>query len=172
MAVAGVTTVRASTVKNGRINRQQTAVVARQLALDGRERVRNVVTHHPFDLPANASPGDLVGRAQPAMAPIAESRVDMVLSGHLHGSLTSDSVVRYGNKQRQILLVQAGTATLTRRRGEKNCFNIIALQHPKVTISRMEWHASTQSFKPAGMDVFLRNGDAWVLERPDGKEAM
>ena len=172
MAVAGVTTVRAGTVKNGRINRRQTAFVARQLALEGREVTRIVVTHHPFDLPANASPDDLIGRSRLAMAAFAESRVDMVLSGHLHGSLTSDSVVRYGNQQRQTLLVQAGTATSTRRRGEENCFNIIALQHPLVTISRMAWDMTAQCFKPAGLDAFRRSGDAWIREPAGGKEIV
>ena len=171
MAVAGITTVRAGTVKNGRINRRQTALIARQLAHEGSGITRIVVTHHPFDLPAHASPDDLIGRSQPAMAAFAESRVDMVLSGHLHGSLTSDSVVRYGNQHRQILLVQAGTATSTRRRGEENCFNIIALRHPQVSISRMAWDIEAHCFKPAGADVFRRNGDAWRRERADDQEA-
>ena len=172
MAVAGVTTVRSGTLKNGRINRGQTALIARQLAVEGSERVRIVVTHHPFDLPANGSPNDLIGRSQPAIAAFAESRVDIVLSGHLHGSLTSDSVVRYGNQRRQILLVQAGTATSTRRRGEENSFNIITLQHPMVTISRMAWDVTARCFKPAGSDAFRRDGDAWIHEQADGKGAV
>ena len=106
------------------------------------------------------------------MAAFAESRVDMVLSGHLHGSLTSDSVVRYGSHQRQILLVQAGTATSTRRRGEENCFNIITLRYPLVTISRMAWDIRAQCFKLAGSDAFHRNGAAWMREPLDGKEVV
>lgn len=172
MAVAGVTTVRAGRLKNGRINLRQTSMIAGQLALAGPEATRIVVTHHPFDLPANASPEDLIGRSRPAMAAFAESRVDMVLSGHLHGSLTSDSLVRYGRQHRQILLVQAGTATSTRHRGEENCFNIITLQHPLVTISRMAWDAGAQYFKPAGSNVFCRKGNGWIREKPDGQEAI
>src|SRR5205085_4557820 len=87
-----------------------------------------IVTHHPFDLPEGAAPGDRVGRARLALETLAECGADMFLAGHLHLSQTGKTAMRYPAGDHTAILVQAGTATSTRARGELNSFNVIRIE--------------------------------------------
>ncbi|MGA2129927.1 MAG: metallophosphoesterase family protein, partial [Xanthobacteraceae bacterium] len=115
IAVLGINTSRSLTLKNGRINRQQVARSLARLARCGAGVTRIIVTHHPFDVPDTGDTHGLVGRAAMAMAAFSEHGVDLILSGHLHVSRVSDSVARYKVAGRALLVIQAGTATSTRR---------------------------------------------------------
>ena len=92
--------------------------------------IRIVVTHHPFDLPGPDTEDDVIGRASMAIQGFARCRVDMILSGHLHFSHASPTPVCYGDTGYTALLVQAGTATSSRRREELNSFNLIRIDRP------------------------------------------
>jgi hypothetical protein len=81
---------------------------------------------------AHFDSANVAGRGETAVASFAQSRVDVILSGHLHGSASEaeessaeDSSVRYGKTRRLVLLVPADTATSTRRRKEVNFFNLL-----------------------------------------------
>src|SRR6185436_6729252 len=82
MVVVGVSTARSLTIKGGRINHEQIARVRDRLCSYQDEMVKVLVTHHPFDLPEGYSDRDLVGRAQMAMAGLAECGADLFLAGH------------------------------------------------------------------------------------------
>src|SRR5215207_6775584 len=84
IAVAGVNTARALTVKDGRINRRQMAELRSQFESLSADRIKIVVTHHPFDLPGGVTEGRIVGRAHQAMEVFAKCRVDLLLAGHFH----------------------------------------------------------------------------------------
>ena len=66
-------------------------------------------------------------------------RVDMILSGHLHVSRRSASAARYRIPGYSALMVQAGTATSSRRRGELNSYNIIRIERPRIAIDTLTW---------------------------------
>jgi predicted phosphodiesterase len=121
---------------------------------------RIVVTHHPFETPENVR-GTLVGGARKAIAGFIDSRVDLILSGHLHGSSAKDSTRRYGVSDRSILLVQAGTATSTRRRGELNSFNFIRIDNGDINVDCMAWEASSERFELASSRMFRRTDGGW-----------
>jgi 3',5'-cyclic AMP phosphodiesterase CpdA len=161
VAVLGINTARAFTFKNGRINKGQVAQACAALAPLNAGVVRIVVTHHPFALPESGARKAIVGRAKMAMAAFAECNVDVVLSGHLHVSqaVTSEAIYAGG---RAALLVQAGTATSTRRRDEPNAFNLLRIERDGIEIERYGW--ATSGFGLAACERFHRTAAGWIKD--------
>lgn len=162
IAVLGINTARALTFKKGRINLQQVERSCARLDGCGPATTRVVVTHHPFDVPGTSHHKDVIGRAEMAMAAFAQCRVDLILSGHLHVGHAGPSAVRYGGTGWASLLVQAGTATSTRRRGEVNAFNLIRIGRPRVAVEGLIWDAASSSFGVAETSRFQRTQAGWV----------
>jgi 3',5'-cyclic AMP phosphodiesterase CpdA len=162
IAIMGVNTARSLVVKGGRINEEQIARVSETMGRFGDEVTKIVVTHHPFDLPEGHDEDDLVGRARLGMKAFAGSGVDLLLAGHLHLSHTTQSAIRYNIRGYSAILVQAGTATSMRGRGEANSFNVIRTAHPKVLIERHVWQAEQQTFRLFGTEQFLYQANGWT----------
>jgi 3',5'-cyclic AMP phosphodiesterase CpdA len=161
VAVVGINTARSLTFKDGRINREQVTDVCRRLLPLGEPVTRIVVTHHPFH-GTDARPGDgLVGRATMAMAGFSRCQIDIVLSGHLHSGQSALSGQHYAQADYSALLVQAGTATSVRRRGEPNSFNMILIDRPRVTIERWSWDETRAGFAPSTRERFTKMAGAW-----------
>jgi 3',5'-cyclic AMP phosphodiesterase CpdA len=162
IAVFGLNTARSLTIKGGRINATQVAWLREQLCAVGAGVSKIVVTHHPFDLPAGHNQRDLVGRAGMAIAALADCGADLFLAGHLHLSHTGHTAKRYRAAGRSALVVQAGTATSTRGRGEGNSFNFIQVAPPRVTIQRFVWQAEQRAFSIAGVEQFQHAEAGWM----------
>lgn len=162
IAVVGLNTARSLTIKGGRINEQQVAWLREKLCGLGPEVIRIVVTHHPFDLPEGHGERNLVGRARMAMEALASCGADLFLAGHLHVSQTTHSATRYKIKGHSALLVQAGTATSSRGRGEENSFNLIRIDKPEIEIDRYVWEPQEQTFAISLSERFLLTPDGWV----------
>lgn len=139
IAVAGINTARSATFKNGRINEGQLARLAERFAALGPDTTRIVVVHHPFGHAATKDERDIVGRAALAVDAFSKSRIDMILAGHLHAAHVGASSERYDIEGYAALLIQAGTATSTRRRGEANSFNVVRIARPHVELERRTW---------------------------------
>ena len=136
IAVLGINTARSATFKGGRINSRQVARMQERLGpLNGVTKI--VVTHHPFDLPEAYPDKALVGRARRAMQQLAGSGIDLFLAGHLHIGLSEPTALRFQIGGRSPLMIQAGTALSSRVRGEANSFNVIRIQHPNISVSRL-----------------------------------
>ena len=161
IAVAGINTARSLTFKGGRISRGQVARVCARMASLPKDVTRIIVTHHPFDLPTSSHPGNLVGRAHMAMAGFARSRVDIFLSGHLHESATSESASRYKIRGHSALVIQAGTATSTRWRGEFNSWNLVRIDYPEVLVTRLAWKPDEARFAASAEEQFENKEDGW-----------
>lgn len=161
IAIVGINTARALTFKNGRINRQQVARSCARLEACGENRTRIIVSHHPFDLPETHELRGLVGRAHMAMSGFARCRVDLILSGHLHSSHTSESAPRYRIPGHSALIIHAGTATSTRTRGELNSFNIIQISGSSASIQCLTWTRDRGSFFLSETAQFQRTPAGW-----------
>ena len=162
IVVLGINTARSLTIKGGRINEEQVAWVRERLCNFGPEVVKVVVTHHPFDLPEGHDESDLVGRARMAMDHLASCGADLFLAGHLHVSHTTHSAKRYNIEGHSALVVQAGTATSSRGRGEANSFNVIRIQKPEITIERFEWQPEQGGFVSAHVEHFKHSDAGWT----------
>jgi 3',5'-cyclic AMP phosphodiesterase CpdA len=163
IAVLGINTARANTFNRGRVNARQIEKSCERLDACAPAVTRIVVTHHPFDLPERADEASLVGRARLAIAGFARSHVDLILSGHLHGSSAGDGAARYGASGSSVLLVQAGTATSTRRRGEVNSFNLLRVDGAQIGVDCMAWDEKRQTFALSLSRRFRRVARSWSL---------
>ena len=163
IAVLGVNTARSLVVKNGRINEVQLRSLREAFGVLPEEVVKVVVTHHPFDVPSHIGASQRVGRAGIAMAEFAQCGVDVLLAGHLHTSRAGDTGARYALSGYGALVLNAGTATSTRGRGEANAFNLVQLEKNRVGVKRFEWLHESQRFSPADHQLFVREHQGWKL---------
>jgi 3',5'-cyclic AMP phosphodiesterase CpdA len=166
VAVLGINSARSLTFKGGRINHKQIDTVRARFAGLDPAVVRVLVTHHPFELPPDGDEDDLIGRAALAMQAFAGCGVDLLLSGHLHRS-HSGNTTRYNIDNYAALVVQAGTASSTRSRGEANAFNVIRIapargSHPRITVEAWHWQAPQQAFALERADTFRRGASGWA----------
>lgn len=164
IAVVGINTARSLTFKDGRINQEQVAQVREHFRSLHPGVVRIVVTHHPFDLPnGHAEQGDLVDRAAMAMEAFAEIGVDVLLAGHLHARHANNTMDRYQLGDYAALVVQAGTATSTRGRGEVNSFNLLRIGHDRIEVDTYGWDVIRGVFSVLHSDTFIRSANVWAI---------
>jgi 3',5'-cyclic AMP phosphodiesterase CpdA len=161
VVVVGVNTARSLVFKGGRINKSQVSRLREKFCSYGSRVVKVVVTHHPFDLPEGHDESHLVGRARMAMTGLAECGADLFLAGHLHISHTGHTK-RYNIHGHSALVVQAGTATSTRERGEANAFNLLRIAYPAITVERLTWNPLTASFAVSTVEEFKQTVEGWI----------
>ncbi len=161
IAVIGVNTARALTWKDGRINRRQLARLRKGFRGIGSERLKIVVTHHPFDLPAGTS-GRVVGRSRLALRTLADCRVDMLLAGHFHIADTGQTATRYHIPGYSALIVSSGTSTSTRQRGQANSLNVIRVENSRLSIERYLWESEVTLFHIESVEHFERSNEGWT----------
>lgn len=163
MAIVGVNTSRSLTIKGGRISKEQIEEIRdRFCTLDDR-MLKVVVTHHPFDLPDGGDEDDIVGRAEHAMPLISDCGGDVFLAGHLHVANIETTAKRYALENGRVaLVIQAGTATSVRVRGEVNSFNVIEFDHPQLRVQRYECNVADTGFVPAEFKSYRQVTSGWA----------
>jgi 3',5'-cyclic AMP phosphodiesterase CpdA len=162
IAVMGINTARSFTIKGGRINEEQVEQIREQMCAVADQVLKIVVTHHPFDLPEGFDEDDIVGRADEAMPLIADCGADVFLAGHLHVSHIVDTARRYKLENgRSALVIQAGTATSVRARGEAHSFNLLEFETPTLSVFRLECGTVADGFGVAQTNRFAQTAAGW-----------
>jgi 3',5'-cyclic AMP phosphodiesterase CpdA len=163
VAVLGINTARSLTFKDGRINREQMALIRGRFAAVAESKTRILVTHHPlFAMPIGEG-GELneaVGRHADAVAAVCEAGVHIALAGHFHRTY-AEAASKMVKNAGGALVIQAGTATSTRlRNDELQSFNWIhAHRHNDIELQVIAWDGS--GFRRGSHVRFGYDEDNW-----------
>jgi 3',5'-cyclic AMP phosphodiesterase CpdA len=166
IAVLGINTARSLTFKRGRINSTQIERAKERLCALDPKIIKVLVTHHPFDLPDGRASSQRVGRADLAMAMLSACRCDLLLAGHLHVSDAGSVAMPSVNSIHAAIVVQAGTATSTRARGELNSFNAIQIGPNRIEVRRYGWRPLDRVFESMSSEHFDRTTGGWKGATP------
>jgi len=162
LVVIGTDTTRSFTIGGGGIRRRELRRIRGLLKDADRSAVTVLVAHHPFDEP---HAGAAFGRARPgaeAVEQLACEGVDVFLTGHLHVTFAGPTAKRYKVGGRSAIVVEAGTATSTRVRGEPNAFNVLRIDRESIVVEHMVWTETARAFMPREVQHFEHGPDGWI----------
>ena len=167
VAVLGINTARSLTIKDGRINAAQIALMRERFSAVPAHKTRILVTHHPlFALPIGkgSEVAEAVGRHESAVAAACDVGVHIALAGHFHRTYAR-SASSMAEKFGSALVIQAGTATSTRlRNAEPQSFNWLHVErHDRVSLQVIAWNGA--SFSDGAEAEFVLDGGAWTATR-------
>ena len=169
-AILGVNTARSATFKHGKINHEQIAFIRETFDRVDPKVPRILVTHHPiFALPTGDGVGEPIKNQQGVIEMIGSLGVDMLLAGHNHRASHQDSA-DFVTKSTGALVIQAGTATSNRVRGEHQSFNKIVVNGENVEVTLVGWHHT--EFRDGDPARFTRKDGRWVKLGEDGIERV
>jgi 3',5'-cyclic AMP phosphodiesterase CpdA len=167
IAILGANTSRIWPIRGGSLSSLQLEQLARNFAAISDEKVRLLVTHHPFDLPDVQGHRLIVGHARRAITRLAPL-VDILMAGHIHLSSTGSTATRYKTEGHAIAFVQAGTAISNRDKGETNSFNSLSVTSAKegvskaVVVDRFTWRKESGEFYCKCSTEFRLESEGWA----------
>jgi len=170
IAVLGINTARSLTIKDGRINHEQIALMKRRFAAVSPTKTRILVTHHPlFAMPIGKG-GELseaVGRHEEAVQGACEAGVHLALAGHFHRTY-AEAARKMAEKAGSALIIQAGTATSTRlRNAEPQSFNWLQVsRNDRCALQVIAWNGT--SFQDGDRVAFAFDGRQWNAHKGAG----
>ena len=168
--VLGVNTARSATIKDGKINDEQIDFIRNTFERVPAHIPRVLVTHHPiFALPTGQGIGEPIKNQGRVLDMIGTLGVDVLLAGHNHRASHQDSA-DFVTKSTGALVIQAGTATSTRVRGEQQSFNKIVIHGDNVEVTLVGWHET--EFRDGDPAHFTRQDGRWVKLGEEGVESV
>lgn len=116
-------------LNDGRVGREHYEFIRDTFARAGDKLKIFVVHHHLIPIPGTGRERNIIYDAGDVLEALVDVDVDLVLSGHKH--------VPYSWKLENMFIVNAGTASTTRLRGNtRPCYNIIEVDGGRVKVFR------------------------------------
>ncbi|ABG04619.1 metallophosphoesterase [Rubrobacter xylanophilus DSM 9941] len=116
-------------LNDGRVGREHYGFIHESFAGAEEKLKIFVVHHHLIPIPGTGRERNIVFDAGDVLELLADTEVDLVLSGHKH--------VPYSWRLENMFIVNAGTASTTRLRGNtRPCYNIIEVENERVRVFR------------------------------------
>lgn len=170
LAVLGINTARSLTIKDGRINEDQMALIRARFSDVPSNKTRILVTHHPlFAMPIGKGPelSEAVGRHEDAIKAVCEAGVHIALAGHFHRTY-AEAARKMVHKAGGALVIQAGTATSVRlRNNELQSFNWIETHNNReVDLQVVAWDG--ERFGRGSHARYLYDGENWQRQTVGG----
>ncbi len=160
LAVMGISTARAGTMKSGRISGAQIQALTRFFADAAPAALRVVVAHHQFIAPAASRHHAPLGRMELAVHALRDARVDLLLAGHLHHAFSDDLAAHWPACGRSIVVAQAGTAMSRRRGSQANAWNAVTLVDDELEIAVRAFRDG--GFAAAAATRWQRDAGGWI----------
>lgn len=139
---------------DGRVGREHYDFIRDAFAGAGGKLKIFVIHHHLMPIPGTGRERSTIFDAGDMLKLLVESGVDLVLSGHKH--------VPYCWKLEEMFIVNAGTASTTRLRGDtRPCYNIIEMEDGRVRVFRkhpFKEREVTVDFDPRTYEYTRSNG--------------
>jgi 3',5'-cyclic AMP phosphodiesterase CpdA len=158
--VAGVSTARSLTWKEGRISVEQIEALRSRFCGDPvAGRLRVLVAHHPFATAADRPRHAVAGRSGRAIGALTACGLDVLLTGHLHRLAHGELEHPVERLSRSVLAFHAGSATSVRLRGEPNSYNWIEVDGPRLTLT-IRSHTGSR-FETVLERTFEHGSDGW-----------
>ena len=152
LAVIGMNTTQPKSHKGGAVSYDDLQRVCDVLLGLGDDVVKVVVGHHPFDDTA-------------AIEQLVKAGADVFLTGHLHVTYAGHTAERYDVGGRSAIVVEAGTATSTRMRGEANAFNLLHIDRGHVVVECFGWQPERRTFAVCDVTRFERTPRGWATSQ-------
>ncbi len=156
-------------ITNGRIEASQLRFTRRAFDRATDRQVRIVVAHHHFAPAPDYEGGEVMPHGKYAIDAFTESKVDLILGGHLHRAYIGNSLDLYPglDKDHGIIIVQSGTSTSRRgrvREREKNSFNLIRITDEVIRITHYMFFDDTGGFASVSRHIFPRSHVAFFSD--------
>lgn len=155
LAVIGVNTARRLAIRGGTIRQLQVQEIEEYLCDVPPSVTRILVTHHPFDLPAEFDSRYLLRHGEAALERLA-CCLDLLLAGHMHVGESGRVADRFVTPNGSLIFCQAGTAISKRYKGERNSFNLIETKGPEIRIRKFSWDANASIYSGMSEDQVYR----------------
>lgn len=113
------------------------------------DRFRIVGFHHPMDCRLPSDEKNLLRGREEIAKVLSESRVRLVLSGHIHDPFVTSSTRRYPGLANPFQIVVAGTCiSLRTRSGQNNSFHVVNVnQEGESVVERWDFNAASEKFE-------------------------
>jgi 3',5'-cyclic AMP phosphodiesterase CpdA len=161
IAILGLNSSRSLTIQDGRLNKAQIGKMMRVFKTIPDGVLKVLVSHHPFELPPDCEEFKVVGGAGKVLDAMAECRTDVVLSGHFHTTHVGRRAFQQPDAKWAPLLLQAGTATSTRLRGQEPSFNVLHVRGGTIELESHTWSNDTRAYLRSAKGSFNRGPFGW-----------